>query len=59
MARIPPPQVERCDACRTNQAAPLQRLTVERVEVVVCAEAGPCIRRAEANGVWKMREALV
>jgi hypothetical protein len=50
------PQVERCDACRTAQAAPLQRLTVERVEVVMCHEAGPCITRARNGGVWLMRE---
>lgn len=56
MAKVQPPQVERCDACRTLQPAPLQRQTVERVEVVLCAAAGPCIARARAGGIWKMEQ---
>jgi len=50
------PQKERCDACRTMQSAPLERRALDRVEVVMCRDQGPCIARARASGVWKMQE---
>jgi hypothetical protein len=47
------PALERCDACRTMQPAPLERQTVERVEVKMCKLPGACIARAQSAGVWK------
>lgn len=52
------PGSELCDACRTAQPAPLQRVTMERVEVRICRESGSCIKRAQTSGIWKLQEVL-
>lgn len=58
MSKAARAELEMCESCRSPQPAPLQRVTVERVEVRICRESGPCIKRARASGIWMLREVL-
>lgn len=57
MARAVRETREICDACRHGSPSTLRRVTIEQVEVKICPDTGPCIRRAKVSGLWLLQEA--